>query len=131
MLAELEKIARDLPRTAARCYSYQARLHSRLGEHDQALTAIDRAIGLAPKDPALLVVRGRMLAEAGRHLKAIADYDRALAAEPELVQALVHRGNAYLALGDTARARKDYTAALHLEPGSQPIKSKLRELGEG
>jgi tetratricopeptide (TPR) repeat protein len=129
MLAELEKIAQDLPRTAARCFAYQARLHSRLGEHDQALVAANRALARAPQDMSLLILRGRVQAEAGDLVKAIADYNQVLAANPEDVQALVQRGNAYRALGDPARARADYTAALHLEPGSQPIRDKLRELG--
>ena len=128
MLAELEKVASDLPHTAARCFTYQARLHSKLGEHEEAMHAIDRAVATAPNDPALRVMRGRMLAAAGRLLDAIAEYDRALAADPEAVQALVHRGNAYKALGDMARAHADYSAALNLEPGSRPIKDKLKEL---
>jgi len=129
MLAELEKVASDLPHTAARCFTYQARLYSKLGEHRAAMTAMDRAVATAPSDSGLRVMRGRMLAAAGRLLDAIAEYDRALAAEPESAQTLVHRGNAYKALGDTARARADYTAALHLEPGSQPIKDRLKDLG--
>jgi tetratricopeptide (TPR) repeat protein len=130
MLAELDKIARDLPRTAARCHAYQARLHSRLGEHEQALASINHAIAGAPKDASLLIHRGRIYAEAGRYAEGIADFNHVLADDPEAVQALVHRGNAYRALGDRARARADYTAALNLEPGSQPIRDKLRELGK-
>ena len=130
MVVELDKIARDLPRTAARCYTYQARLYSKTGEHQHALRAMEKAIARAPKDVSLYVYRGRILAAAGRHRQAIVDYDRALMADPEMVQALVHRGNAYKALGDTARARADYAAALDLEPGSQPIKDRLRELDQ-
>jgi tetratricopeptide (TPR) repeat protein len=129
MLAELEKIAGELPHTAARCFAYQARLHSKLGEHAAALAAVDRAIATAPRAPNFRVVRGRMLAAAGRLLDAIAEFDRVLAAEPDAAQTLVLRGDAYKALGDTARARADYTAALNLEPGSQPIKDRLKELG--
>ncbi|MBI3763452.1 MAG: tetratricopeptide repeat protein [Chloroflexi bacterium] len=130
MLSELDQIATDLPKTAARCHSYRARLFSKLGQHGDALAAINRAINLAPKDHSLLISRGRINANGGRHAQAIADFDRALAAEPDSAQALVHRGNTYKSMGDVARARADYLAALNLEPGSQPIKEKLKELGD-
>lgn len=130
MLAELEQIAIDLPKTAARCHSYRARLFSNIGQHADALAAINQAIDLAPKDHSRLISRGRIYANGGRHAQALADFDRALAGEPDSVQALVHRGNTYKSMGDVARARADYLAALNLDPGSQPIKEKLRELGE-
>lgn len=130
MLDELDNIGRDLPRTAARCHVYRGRLFSKLGEHENALAAINQAVARAPKDLSMLVARGRIYANGGRLAEAIADFNHVLAAEPDSLPALVHRGNAYKSLGDVARARADYTAALSLEPGSRPIRDKLKELGE-
>lgn len=129
MLAELDRIAKDLPERAAQCMTYKAHLYSKLGEDHNALAAINRAISLAPKNTSLYFIRGRLYQYAGQPAQAIVDFDRVLAEEPDSVSALVHRGSAFQALGDPARAGADYRRALELEPRSAHIEQKLRDLG--
>jgi tetratricopeptide (TPR) repeat protein len=118
MADELEHIAERVPRVADRCYAYQARLLARLEEYEQALTALDRAVQLAPLDEGLVILRGDIHRQADEFSKALQDYTRVLEQHPEAVTARIRRAEVLHAGGNFDQALQDINDALHHEPRS-------------
>lgn len=116
LIQELERIAADVPRVAASCHAYQARLSAKLKDYPAALRSIERALALKPLDPTLLTLRGDLHREAQSFPQALSDYSRALDLNPEAVTARMRRAEVYQAKGDLAAALQDINAALEQEP---------------
>lgn len=116
LLQELERIAATVPRVAAQCHAYQARLSAKLRDYPSALRAIERALHLKPLDPLLLTLRGDLHREAQSFPEALSDYSRALEINPEAVTARMRRAEVHQAKGDLAAALHDINAALEQEP---------------
>jgi len=76
----------------------------RLGRHEEALAAIDRAIALAPADALMRATRGRFLAWAGEPEKGLEDARQALRMAPGSLPALYFRGLAERAASDPEAA---------------------------
>jgi len=118
MIEELDRIAERVPRTADRCYAYQARLYARLQEYEQALAAVEKARQLMPLDEGLLILRGDIHRQAQEYSQALQDYSDVLAEHPEAVTAWMRRAEMRHANGDHAQALEDINAALKHEPRS-------------
>lgn len=118
LIQELELLAQRAPALSERCYEMQARLYARLSEYEQALTAVDRALELAPLDTGLKVLRGEVYQEQQAFSAALREYSNVLDAEPNAVTARMHRAELHQINGDPARALIDIAEALRSEPRS-------------
>ncbi len=86
--------------------------HAMLGDTVAARADLDRAIELAPRDPANWNSRGYELhARAGRWRDAIADYDRSIKLDPNYSFAFNNRGWALYKLGETDKAVRNIELA--------------------
>lgn len=91
--------------------------HAMLGDTVKARMDLDRAIQLAPRDPAAYNSRGYFLhMRSGAYAKAIADMDKAIKQDPNYGFAFSNRGWSYYLLGDTAKALRDLTLAVRKNP---------------
>lgn len=118
MAEELDRIAAKVPRTADRCYAYQAKLYAKLEEYGLALAAVERALQLMPMDDGLIVLRGDIHRQAQEFSQALQDYSQVVEAHPEAVTARMRRAEMLQARGDYEAAFKDVTEALKHEPRS-------------
>ncbi len=118
MIEELDRIAERVPRTADRCYTYQARLYAKLQEYELALAAVEKARQLMPLDDNLVLLRGDIHRQAQEYSQALQDYSAVLAEHPEAVTARMRRAEMLHANGEHAQALEDINAALKHEPRS-------------
>lgn len=87
---------------------------ARLGALAAALADYDRAIELAPDDPAAYINRGNVHVLAATYGRAIADFSRAIELSPRHARAYYNRSTARRLAGDP-RWRDDLLAAAELE----------------
>lgn len=85
---------------------------------ETGLVAAYRAQSMAPQDPEVLVLMGRLLALIGDVEEAIDYYEQALDAAPEHVDAYLHLGLAELQRQDRASARAAFERVIALAPES-------------
>ena len=90
-------------------YANRAMAQVRLGKPADAIADLTVAIGLSPKDPQLLFMRGSAYSRSTQDRKAIDDYTAALALEPN-PKVRFNRGNAYTRIGDKINAVADFRA---------------------
>lgn len=93
-------------------------LHRALGEHEQALAALDRGAMLAPRDGGIAHLRARVAWEAG--LPAVDLFEQAHRLAPADGDILLGRLSARLAAGEQARALAELDALLARHPGWYP-----------
>lgn len=84
----------------------------RLKRFDEAITDIDRALSLSPKNVELYDVQADVWADKGDLDRAIASYDQAIRLDPTYAAAYTSRGEAFEKKGDIEQARASYNAAL-------------------
>ena len=97
---------------------------------DQALTAFDGALKIAPDAPELLVDRASAQLLLTNYDKAIADLDNAISRTPKMGEAHMLRGQAWLAKGDLDKAMADVNAAMEADPeniDTLVLRGKVRE----
>ena len=98
-------------------HNHRARTYERLGQLDDALECLDRALVIDPGNLADLRNRGILLRKLGRRSEALASYEALLAIEPGDVDSLVKRGlvlnelerreEALASIDQAARIRRD------------------------
>lgn len=94
----------------------------------RALADFDRALQLAPDQPALFFLkRGQVLSNLDRDREAVGDFNRALAQTPDDPLALSMRARNLWALGDLLPALADLDRAIELSP-QLPLARGLRGL---
>jgi tetratricopeptide (TPR) repeat protein/transglutaminase-like putative cysteine protease len=81
-----------------------------------ALAACDKALAIAPKNPAFLDSRGFVLLQLGRYDEAIAAYDAALALRPKAAASLYGRGIGKKRRCSCADGEEDIAAGARLSP---------------
>jgi len=118
LIEELDRVAERVPRTAERCYGYQARLYLVLQEYPAAMAAVEKALELMPMDEALAILRGDIHREAREYSQALKDYTEVLEEHPDAVTARIHRAELLQLQGDYPRALEDINLALKSEPRS-------------
>lgn len=84
--------------------------------YEKAVAICDRAIALAPEDPAILVTRATYRARTDQFKEALADCDQAIALDPEQVDAHILKGLLHEALEDEEAALGEYERAIRLAP---------------
>lgn len=87
------------------------------GAFDLAVADFTAALGLAPDDAPLRVLRANALFMTRDYGAAVADYDAALTRRPTEATYLTLRGNARRLAGDHDGAVRDFTAALAVDDG--------------
>ncbi|MBT6428305.1 MAG: tetratricopeptide repeat protein [Rhodospirillaceae bacterium] len=94
-----------------------------MGNYDEALDDINKAIELEPLYPKSFVERADIHNFMGNHKKALSDIKTAFQwdLKPHYI-----RGKIYDAMNRRNEARKDYLAALKLNPEAR-VSSKIRE----
>jgi predicted negative regulator of RcsB-dependent stress response len=83
---------------------------------DEALTAYDKAVALAPNLAQAWLGRGNVFCEFKRFDEALAAYDRAATLNPDLANELVGRGNVFCELKRFDEALAAYDRAVALKP---------------
>ncbi len=96
-------------------WGYQSAIFERSGKYDEALKAIDLAIGLERNDLKLLNEKAVILNEKRQYPLAVAIYDEIIRKQPQ-AYAYNNRGTAKYALGNEQEAIKDYDRAISLNP---------------
>jgi len=86
------------------------------GQADEALTLLDRAADIQPKNADLFANRGRVLNLIKRDEEALANYDKALAIDSRHTAALQNRAGTLLALGRYEEALRTFDDILQLHP---------------
>ncbi|MBI4300445.1 MAG: tetratricopeptide repeat protein [Chloroflexi bacterium] len=82
----------------------------------EAITALDRAIEIDPKNPAAYYGRGSVYVRQGNMDKAIADFDQAIKLNPDYIEAYISQGLAYTAKLDFKRAIADFDQVIQRDP---------------
>jgi predicted Zn-dependent protease len=99
-------------------------------ERLEALRASQRALALRPREPAIQLKTGIILARLGRHSEALPLLERVVKAEPKNLQAHVSLASTYARLGKPLLAKKQNEIVVELEkakaehpqnPGDVPI----------
>ncbi|MEU6301162.1 tetratricopeptide repeat protein [Streptomyces chartreusis] len=104
------------PGAAARAYRARAMSHDLAGDLVAAVTAMDRALRLAPEDPRSLALRGEYHRALEHPDEALRDLDRALFLHPDDAFALASRGAVRLVRQEFDEALADLDRAVRLKP---------------
>lgn len=91
-----------------------------LGRNDDALKAIEEALGICER-PEIWLERGNVLFMLGRADDAVGSYDRALKAQPDNFLALCNKEEALRSVGDLEGALKVSDALAALGPGEPQV----------
>lgn len=110
----LEK-ARALDAASMQTWLAEAKVRIRTRQFQEALTAVNKALALAPGKAQPLYVRGTLAHTQGDLKGALSYYDKALQDNPEFVEALVSRAGLLLDLNRPADVRRDVDALLRVD----------------
>jgi tetratricopeptide (TPR) repeat protein len=102
---------------------------SRMSPPEQALTYLNEAKRLAPKDPEVASELGRVLLASGDAAGALAEFGRALALAPGESRHVLNRGVALLLLHQDEAAKSEFSRALRLNPCLVQARENLRRMG--
>lgn len=111
----LEK-ARVLDPASMQTWLAEAKVRIRTRQFQEALTAVNKALELAPGKAEPLYVRGSLAHTQGELKGALAFYDQALQDNPAFVEALVARAGLLLDLNRPTEVRRDVDALLKVDP---------------
>jgi lipoprotein NlpI len=114
LLASLFPVADD--REKAETLVKEAREALARGNADDALTNLNEALKLDPKNARAHLLRGGVHDALDRHADAVKDYTRVLELEPNNADALDRRGSANFKAGRVAESAADFDAYLKLRP---------------
>lgn len=115
-----DKVESDYGVNEKLCY-FRARCYRELGEYDNAIDDISRAIGMNPDEEALFSSRADLYRSAGMYDKAIADYTACIEKDPSYGKYYYARGRCYASCGDGERAMEDYNTGIDLEKDYSPL----------
>ncbi|XP_069894367.1 protein O-mannosyl-transferase TMTC1 isoform X1 [Dipodomys merriami] len=114
------------------CYRLLSAIYSKQEHHDKALSAINQALQLKPKDPKVLselfFTKGNQLREQNFLDKAYESYQAAVELNPDQAQAWMNMGGIQHMQGNYVSARAYYERALQLVPDSKLLKENLHKL---
>ncbi len=108
------------PDAAPQAYYYRALLHLELGDNDQALQDLDKAIEQNPHFAEAFAARGNVYLSVGRPASAVEDFNKALQfGLANEASVFVNRGLAYFQMDIYDLAEQDFKKALELDPDSE------------
>ena len=114
---QLEK-AQTLLSATSEDYLSRGYAHFELGEYEQALAALDRAIDLSPDDPQAHYNRGHILRRLNRAREELKAYDRAIELRPDHADSHSSRGDCLSRLSRDDEALVAFDRAVGLAPDS-------------
>jgi tetratricopeptide (TPR) repeat protein len=107
--AECDRLIKRYPKFVE-AYSLRARVSSSLGEHQQSLDDLAKAIYLNPRDTNNYFLRGVSAAQLGRYKEAIEDFTRVESVDPDprnIAPALLERARCNEKLGNIELMKED------------------------
>ncbi|KAM4883216.1 protein O-mannosyl-transferase TMTC1-like [Thomomys bottae] len=132
---EAEQIVSLMVVEEAEClerYRLLSAIYSKQEHHDKALSAIDHALQLKPKDPKVLselfFTKGNQLREQNLLDKAYESYQAAVELNPDQAQAWMNMGGIQHMQGNYVSARTYYERSLQLLPDNKLLKENLHKL---
>jgi Flp pilus assembly protein TadD len=123
----MRAIAGGLP-DGAKFVVGRAMAYQRTGNAPRSLSLMSAAVDASPRDPELVLFRGRYRIDSGDCRGAAADFDRAVALAPTNAGAHAARGLARLCLGDRVGARAAFEQSLQIDPAQPRIREYLKSL---
>jgi Flp pilus assembly protein TadD len=102
-----------------------AELEFGFGRTRAAESALDKSLGLAPRNAQALALKGFLLAAQNRSREALTWFDKALTVDSSLGNAWLGRGLCRIHLGDNRGGRDDLLMAAALEPQRAELRSYL------
>lgn len=133
-LGNLDQLEQDLshiislePDNATALNALGYTLADRTSRLDEALLLIEKALKLAPKDPAILDSLGWVYYRMGKLKQALTLLEQAFALFPD-AEVAAHLGEVLWALEDRAQAKAIWSKALNTAPDSQILKDTLLRL---
>jgi TolB-like protein/DNA-binding winged helix-turn-helix (wHTH) protein/Flp pilus assembly protein TadD len=112
-LAEFEKAEQALPNDAA-VKGAIAFIHRRQGRFGEAISGLEQAELLDPRNPLWFAERGNTLAQMRRYAEAEHEYSHAIAVDPDGYRVVAYKASAYLCAGELVEARKTLDGATRL-----------------
>lgn len=103
---------------------FRSKLHSKLGNHKEAVNDLNRVLAVMPKDDELLRLRGEQYLLMKDYKKAVQDFTTVIEVAPHFARlALEDRSKAYKALGEDELAKQDLERANKLKdaPAEKPV----------
>ncbi|MGC8639880.1 MAG: tetratricopeptide repeat protein [Isosphaeraceae bacterium] len=94
----------------------QARILSVRGDHDQALSELNKALAIAPYLGEAYFQRGCVQQAKGEVDLALADFDQAIQCDPQLALAYLHRGRIRTEKGELESALADFERVMIMRP---------------
>ncbi|WP_309731131.1 trypsin-like peptidase domain-containing protein, partial [Chamaesiphon sp. OTE_75_metabat_556] len=120
-VASISTAISTIPAQSRRLHYYmwqrQSGYYLELRKYNEAIKAIDTAIGLEPTDTLLFSAKARIFNNAGKYQQANAIYDKLIKDRPENYL-FISRGYNKLEAGDKAAALLDFNKAISLDPNS-------------
>lgn len=133
-LGNLDQLEKDLnhiislePDNATALNALGYTLADRTSRLDEALVLIEKALQLAPKDPAILDSLGWVYFRMGKLKQALSLLEQAFALFPD-AEVAAHLGEVLWALEDRAQAKAIWSKALNKTPDSDILKDTLLRL---
>ena len=109
-----------LRRTAPAYEAYaKAKRALKRGDRRQALTLVNKAIAIEPREALFRALRGEIRQAQGRRREALRDFDEAVALNPGYFRPLLQRGLLEKDLGHTAQAERDLKQSIRLLPTAE------------
>ena len=93
-------------------------LQAQVGNYEQALTTLNRALQIDPNNVLCQLNHGTLLQDLNRYEEAIVSYERAIAIDPYCAEAYKNRGIALRTLGRFEEALASYKSAIAIDPKS-------------
>ena len=111
--------------TKASVYARCSYAKTSMGDHEDALTDLERALKIHPQHTGAYNNRGIVRDNMGDHEGAIADYGRALKINPQHAKAYNNRAGTKYNMGDHEGAIADFDQALKIHPQFAEVYSNL------
>ena len=112
---------------------------AKIGQHQEALKAFDKVLGITPGDIALQKQsiqhhtwneKGKVLHQLERYGEALAAYNKAIEIKEDFASAWYSRGWTYVVLGQKQEAEADFQKAEELNPSLTPPRRELDNIGQ-
>ncbi|RZL32154.1 MAG: tetratricopeptide repeat protein [Pedobacter sp.] len=104
--------------SCARCYLNIGRIYATKNDFKQAVTYLDKALIIAPKDDLILSNRAQFKERIGDNFGALADHDKAIAIAPQNAYNYTERGVYNLRQNYAALALADLNKAISIDPNN-------------
>ena len=122
---ELARAAVNVAPNFAFAWARIAELEFSFGRTRRALDALNRSLGLAPRNPQALALKGFLLAAQNKNRDAVKYFDQAIAIDAALGNAWLGRGLVRIRQGDLRAGRDDLLIAAANEPQRSVLRSYL------